>query len=210
MTNPYNPHEPSSSEDDDSLNNKKPPQEPLGKRIRDVVDGALSCEQRRDVQIQMLDQVFFELSMVLPKRMESELKDLFKMLSMVRAREQKPATVEALTIPPPDGYSPIKKFGLGFSNMFTEFTIDDFINLPGYIELHKVARQMDISINIMNVTAEEAKSGNPLFPSAAMLVANGLESYEDGWYKYRAIYPKLPPVDQPKNNKPKPGGNLHF
>lgn len=196
--------------------NKPDSKKPLGENIRDTVNKALSAECRHEVQLAIIDQIFFDIAERLPRRMEKDLSDFFNQAASVPDSMRPQIEVELLTMPPGDqggGYSPVKRFSLGINPTFTEFDMDDVVALPGYIRLHEVARDMDVAIQIMNLSKEEVQGAGD-FPSPPMLIVNGMKSYEEGAFEHPMQHPNLPPkplkadrmLPPPPPQKPKKDG----
>lgn len=177
-----------------SDNEKK---EPVGKRIRALIEPALDDPRRPQIQLQALDEIFNKVAGIMPRALEGEFNNFSRHVENESARKpenRNPTIIEALTRMGSDGesgYSPIKKFGLPISTTFTNFSASDIKELPGYIKLHETAREMDVAVKLLGVVADEAKASSYGLP--AILVVDGSKSYQDGAMENANLYPDLPP-----------------
>ncbi|MDY0008242.1 MAG: hypothetical protein RBS08_00920 [Bdellovibrionales bacterium] len=179
-----------------SEENKKP--ESVGARIRALIEPALEDPRRPELQLKKLDEIFNAMAPRLPKIMEGEINNFENAVKAETDRKpenRNPMIIDALTQIGPNGeslYSPIKKFGLPISTTFTEFAAADINELPGYIKLHEAARELDVSLKLIGVTAEETKGSGGL-GMPAVLIVDGSKSYTDGALEGARLYPNLPP-----------------
>lgn len=180
---------------------------PVGERIRAMLEPALEDPRRDQIQLGKLDEIFNAVATRLPKIFEN---DFVKFNTAVenetrrKPENRNPMIIDAITSLGPDGeplYSPIKKLGLPISTTFTQFAATDVNNLPGYIRLHEAARDMDVALKLIGVTAEEAKSSG--LGGQAILIVDGSKSYDDGALENAMLSPQLPPrkVDFGKRDK---------
>jgi hypothetical protein len=170
---------------------------PVGERIRALIEPALDDPRRQPLQLQKLDEIFNAIATRMPRILESEF-DRSNAAVEAETRRQpdnrNPMIIDSLTQMGPEGeslYNPIKKLGLPISTAFTEFAAADINELPGYIKLHETARDMDVALKLVGVTAEESKGGGLGMP--AVLVVDGSKSYNDGAIENARLYPNLPP-----------------
>jgi hypothetical protein len=93
-------------------------------------------------------------------------------------------------------YSPILSIPFPIVTRFTDYSAEDIRELPNYIRLHEKARDMDIAIKLVNITADESKaSGHAGGP--AMLILDATKSYDDGAAENMHLYPHLPEKKTP-------------
>lgn len=178
-----------------SDNEKK---QPVGQRIRAMIEPALDDPRRNEIQLQKLDDIFNKIAAKMPQVIESEFGDFsFKVEneSKRKPENRNPMIIDALTTMGPEGealYSPIKKIGLPISTNFTAFAAADIKDLPSYIKLHEKARDMDVSLKLLGITAEETKGASG-YGLPAVLIVDASKSYEDGALENSGLYPDLPP-----------------
>ena len=150
--------------------NKDDNVQPIGQRIRNLIEPALDDPRRPALQLQKLDHIFNQLAAIVPRQIEQEFTHFSRYVEKAAERDPEikhPMIIEALTVAGQDGessYNPIKKYGLPISTTFTDFASADIKDLPGYIKLHETARDLDISLKLMGVTAEESRGGMGMPP----------------------------------------------
>jgi hypothetical protein len=180
--------------------NKNEDKKPLGQSIRDLIEPALDDPRRNELQLQKLDHIFNQLAQVVPRALEQEFNNFARYVENASERNPEvkhPMIIDALTAGGDQGYSPIKKFGLPISTEFTDFAANDIKELPNYIKLHEVARDLDVALKLLGVTADEAKGGF----SQAILVVDGSKTYAEGALENSTLYPNLPPKPQSFDRK---------
>lgn len=178
--------------------------EPVGKRIRDLVYPALDDERRPEIQKKILNNIFNRVAGALPDILEGDLDNFSRQLEHQTRRDpnmKNPLIIEALTnIDPRTGeslFNPIKKIPLPLSVAFTQFSADDVKYLSGYIKLHEAARDVDVSIRVLGLTADESKAGAVGYALPALLIIDGTKSYTEGALENSNLYPDLPPKKEP-------------
>ncbi len=190
------------------------PQKPLGQRLRDLIQPALDDERRKPIQAEIASNYFAKLADALPQILEQELTPFFNHAAKVPDKKRNPMIVTALTAVSPQGMmgmgedesalNPIKKIPVKISTAFTDFTAEDIREMPGWIKLHEVCRDLDISIKLMAMTQEESK-GSLLPP---LLIIDASRSYTDGAIENAQFYPQL--KDKPQQFDKKSGQEFHF
>jgi hypothetical protein len=173
------------------------PQKPLGQRLRDFINPALEDDRAKQVQSEYVSNVFDQIAENVPQIFEKEFTHFFNHVaqrSEKRPQTRNPMIVNALIAVqnPQEGeaaFSPIKKLQLPISTAFTNFAPDDIKEMPGWIKLHEVCRELDISIRLVALTGDESK-GSMMPP---LLVLNAAQSYSDGALENAQLYPDLPP-----------------
>jgi|GEM_PF-1253070 len=184
--------------------NKDDNAQPLGQRIRNLIEPALEDERRPALQLQKLDHIFNQLAAIVPRQIEQEFTHFSRYVEKAAEREpdiKHPMIIEALTVAGQDGessYNPIKKYGLPISTTFTDFAAADIKDLPGYIKLHETARDLDVSLKLIGVTAEESRGGMGMPP---ILIVDGSKSYSEGAMENAQMYPNLPPKQKDFDRK---------
>jgi len=180
------------------MSNEEEKKQPIGERIRAMIEPALDDPRCPELQLQKLDEIFNVVATRIPKMLEGEFERFDRAVQTETGRKpenRNPMIIDALISLGPDGeplYSPIKKLGLPISTTFTSFAAADINELPGYIKLHEAAREMNVSLKLLGVTADEAKAGGG-YGLPAVLVVDGSKSYEEGALENGNLYPNLPP-----------------
>lgn len=166
---------------------------PLGKKIRDLVNGALKDTRKEQIQLDLLDKAFGQVTIVLEKVLN---KDFAQLDRHVKARApdnpDKAAliiitavTTAAATEEVDSPYSPVRRIQIPISTTFTEFAAQQIRELPNYKKMHEMARNLDIAISISGlVDGEEGRGGQP------MVSVNAMKTYDQG---ADSMYPDLPP-----------------
>lgn len=184
------------------------PQQPLGQRLRDLINPALEDERAKAIQSELVSNIFSQVADGIPKMFEKELSHFFNHVSQAPEKKRTPIIVHALTAASGQegepAFNPIKKMQLPISNSFTNFAPEDIREMPGWIKLHEVCRDMDISVKIMALTTEESK-GSMLPP---LLILDASKSYLDGAIENAQFYPQL--KDKPAEFNKKNGQEFNF
>jgi len=174
-------------------NDNTPPQEPLGKKIRDLINPALADDRREKIQLDMLDKAFAKWVDLMPQILTKEFQEIFNYVSKPGkdAEDKKnPIIITALTTAGKDGespYMPVRRMKLDISTDFTTFSAEDIKQLPNYIRLHEAARELDVALNVKGLVGDETKSSNPV------IVVDATKTYEEGASENFLLYPNLPP-----------------
>jgi hypothetical protein len=186
---------------------------PLGQRLRDLIQPALDDERRKPIQAEIASNFFSQVADVLPRSLESELTPFFNHAAKVPEKKRNPMIVTALTAVSPQGMmggdddaalSPVKKIPVKISTAFTDFTAQEVCEMPGWVKLHEVCRDLDISIKLMAMTQEESK-GSMMPP---LLIIDVSKSYTDGALENAQFYPQLP--EKPAQFNKKSGQEFNF
>lgn len=180
--------------------NNNEDKKPLGQSIRALIEPALDDPRRSKLQLEKLDDIFNQLAMIVPCSLEQDFNHFARYVQNASERNpevKNPIIIDALTSGGEQGYSPIKKFGLPISTEFTDFSAQDIKELPNYIKLHEIARDLDVALKLMGVTADEAKGGF----SQAILIVDGSKTYDEGALENSSLYPNLPPKPQSFDRK---------
>jgi hypothetical protein len=173
------------------FDNEDQPKAPLGQRLRDMINPALDDERAKPIQAEIASNLFAQIADNIPRMYEGELTHFFNHVSKAPEKKRTPIIVTALTAGGQDGeptFNPIKKLQLPISNSFTTFSAEDIREMPGWIKLHEVCRDMDISVKLLSMTQEEAK-GSMLPP---LLILDASKSYNEGAIENAQLYPQLP------------------
>ncbi len=174
---------------------QEPPKQALGKNIRDLINPALDDDRRMDIQKKSLDRAFAMYLPFIPQKLEQDFKKIFNHVAKIEEKKpeaKNPVIIDALTSAAnEDGglYNPILKLPLQIATGFTEFTAADINNLPSYIKLHEIARELDVAVSIRGLLAEDVKSSGGLLPP--ILIIDASKSYEQGAIG-NTLYPNLP------------------
>ena len=175
--------------------NDDKPKKPLGQNLRDLINPALEDSRKPKLQLDKLDLIFTKFAEILPTKLEEEFRFFASHVDSVekRAPEKKtPVVIDAITASDGKGgssYEAVKKFQLPISTTFTEFSAQDIKDLPGYVKLHEMARDLDIAIKLVGVTQDETK-GN--IYSQPLLILDISKSYQEGAMESPTLYPNLP------------------
>lgn len=174
----------------------------LGENIRDLINPALEDQRRQDIQNGFLNDMLEQIVENFEMAMEQKFRAFF---NHVAARSEKvpqiktPMVLEAITKANPQTgetkYSPILRIPLPISTSFTAYSADDVKELPNYIRLHEKARDMDVAIKLLNLTADESKASPYSLPP--LLIIDGSKSYNDGAAENMHLYPDLPEKKAP-------------
>ena len=166
---------------------------PLGKKIRDLVNGALKDNRKEQIQLDLLDKAFAQITIVLPKVLDKDFKQLDRHVRNRAADDEAKANliiITAITTAAPNEevdspYSPVRRIQIPVSTSFTEFTAQQIRDLPNYIKMHEMAREFDIAISVGGlVDGDEGRGGQP------MVSVNAMKTYDQG---ADFMYPILPP-----------------
>lgn len=176
---------------------------PLGQRIRSFLEPALEDPRRSPKQLEMLSNIFNSYAAVLPQKLEEEFTNFSSFVDAAsraqdegegRPETRNPTIIHGITnINPRTGepdYTPIRKFGLPIYTGFTDFSMSQILELPGYINLHVAAREADVALKILGLTVDETKASSYGVP--AMVIIDGSKSYEEGLEENPGMYPDLP------------------
>lgn len=177
----------------------EPEKAPLGQRIRDFINPALEDTRKPKIQNDILDEVFGTLADAMEARMEKGFTAIFNRVterSKRRPSLANPMIIEDLTrFDPMAGdakYSPIWRVPMPIALSFTSFQAAEIKELPNYIRLHEKARDMDVAIKIIGLTADESKASLGI-SVPAMFIVDASKSYDDGALENSNLYPDLPP-----------------
>ncbi len=180
-------------------------EKPLGQRIRDLINPALEDSRRESIQADILNKAFGHACFMLPQVLEHEFSEVFNEAARVSHKEpdkKNPFLIDALTARTAQGeekYSPTKRMQLSISLAFTTFTAEEVKELPNYIRLHELARDMDVAIRVYGLLAEE-KGGSP-YNNPPVLILDASKTYEEGAMENANFYPNLPPKQVPFDKK---------
>lgn len=168
---------------------------PLGDRLRNLIQPALDDTRRQAAQLEMVDQMFMAISQNLEAYLNRALGDFFNQAATVERRNADMKNLfilDKLTREAKENPSPIVRVGVPVNTAFIEFSAQDIKELPGYIALHEVAREMNVALKIMNITMDETKTPSG-YPQQCVLVIDMTKSYEEGAMENASLYPQLPP-----------------
>jgi hypothetical protein len=169
---------------------------PSGDSIRDIINPALNDERGRARQLEILDDIFSDMAAALPQTVSGNLRKIFNQISRLPEDQKNIRVMELMTeVDPMSGaprYSPVIPQRLPLSTAFTDFSTEDIRNLPGYIKLHMAAREENVALRLLYITADETKAQRGLGPGP-VLVIDASKSYEEGAVENGYLYPNLPP-----------------
>ncbi len=171
---------------------------PIGDRLRDLIDQGLEDARRHDIQAAILDQGFTQIADNFDRLADRVCARFFNQVAQVKERAPQnlnPFIVDMLTaFDPVNGgpkFDPNLRISLSVNNTFLDMSPQDIKEMPGYIRLHEKAREHNVSLNLMNVTADEVRN-NP-FPQPATLMIDFSKTYASGAIANASLYPDLPP-----------------
>lgn len=189
-------------------------QKPLGERIRNLIEPALDDPRREQVQHDLVNAAFQSIADQLEMRLERTFTNIFNQASAVEKRSpdmKNVFIVQQLTeVNPQTGeakFSPVVRLAVPVATAYLELSPLDIKEMPGYIALHEKARELDVSLRLVNMTAEDGKSPSP-YPQQAILVIDASKSYDAGALENATLYPNLPP--KPVKFNPKAGDQFKF
>jgi hypothetical protein len=171
------------------------PKQPLGQSIRDLLNPAFEDERRPEIQNKIVSDIFAQLADSIAPLFEQEFSHFFNHVAAKADKkplQKTPIILHAMTLAGKNGdgaYSPVKELRLPIVTKFTNFSTDDIKDMPGYIKLHEVCRDMDIAIKLIGLTADEAR-GSMMPP---ILTLDATKSYTEGAMENAHLYPNLPP-----------------
>jgi len=176
-----------------------PEKKPLGQSIRELINPALEDQRKPVIQNDRLDKAFSEIAESIEPALEHAFQHFFNAVARTAERSpdhKHPMIIDALTVTKGEEgnskYSPIIRLPLPISTTFTAYTADEVREMPGYIKLHEKARELDVALRIVGLTADEAK-GSAVFALPPILMIDASKSYEEGAAENSALYPNLPP-----------------
>lgn len=177
----------------------EPEKAPLGQRIRDFINPALEDSRKPKIQNDILDEVFGTLADMMEARLEKSFTATFNRVTERSKRRPSlaaPMIIEDLTrVDPMTGeakYSPIWRVPMPIALSFTNFQAADIKDLPNYIRLHEKARDLDVAVKIVGLTADESKASMGI-AMPAIFIVDASKSYDDGALENAHLYPDLPP-----------------
>lgn len=180
---------------------------PKGQRLREAFN-IVEEKGAKDVQLRMLDDLFHKFTDLMERVVDGELNAAKKVAHMSPdAEETFVNLIEHFTIAKQQdgsGFAPVMTLQVPINVGLTNFTKEEIRSLPGYIALHKKAREMDVSISANDLIRDEVQempSGQVMPPT---LVMDLRKSYEEG---LRNDHDNMAP-DLPANFNPKQIG--HF
>lgn len=180
---------------------------PKGQRLREAFN-IVEEKGAKDVQLRMLDDLFQKFGQIIERVMDAELNAASKVAQMSHKPEETFVDlIEHFTLAKQQdgsGFSPVMTLQIPMNISLTNFTKEDIRSLPGYVALHKKAREMDVAINASDLIRDEVQelpSGQIMPPTLTMDIR---KSYEEG---LRNDHDNMAP-DLPANFNPKQIG--HF
>lgn len=184
---------------------------PYGDRLREVIEQALGDERAKDVQLDLLDKAFEKVADNFDPIVHRVCARFFNDVARMKERAPQnlnPFVVDLLTAFEGNGpkFDTNVRVQLPINNTFLDLSPQEIKELPSYIRLHEKAREHNISLNLMNVTADEVR--NSPFPQPAMLMIDFNKSYASGAIANASLYPDLPPVKIPFDRKA--GGDFNL
>lgn len=178
-----------------SYNEKKP----AGENLRDLVNPAFEDERREKIQADILDKAFESIAENFEGPLTHKIRTFFNYVAQQtekRPRVRTPMVLEALSrIDPSTGqpaFSPFMILPIPVVAPMAAFTADTVKSLPGYIKLHEKARELDVSIRIHGLLADEVRGNISSYLNPPLLIIDATKSYEEGALENGNLYPDLP------------------
>ncbi len=175
------------------------PKKTLGDSIRDFMTPALEDTRRSEIQNDILNEIFEEIADGFEEHLRAKFEAVAKMVDSKSAKRpsmRSPLILEQLTkVNPMTGeplWSPIIRRPLPLSTAFTLYSADDVKDQPGYIRLHEKAREIDVAVKVIGLTADESKASSG-FAIPPILVIDASKTYDEGAIESSNLYPNLPP-----------------
>ncbi len=153
--------------------------------FRDWAKEAMDDERKNDIQLEVLDGVLKELAFKLPAVIGNTISDIFNEASHLAPEARNKRLIEAFTASESGTALTIP---VGINTMYTQYYDSDIRQLPGYVKLHEVARELDFAIDLKGLTGA---MGMP--PKLALDLS---KTYEEGEYESSCGYPDLPEQSQ--------------
>jgi hypothetical protein len=155
--------------------------------VRDFCAAAMAEPDRADLQLRLLDQALRDL---IPKISES-LEAAADTVEDINFRFKKASGLKhGITILTTGKFNPVRTIPLDINTDFADlFSETQIIALPGYIELHKAAREADVAIALTGLLADER--------GAPQLVLDMTKAYKQGGLRKTYRYPYLAETEEP-------------
>jgi len=177
-------------------NNPKKRQ-PLGQSIRELIKTALQDERRQQIQLDILDQFFAETVFKLTKVLEDGILPIFNHAATMPLPKRNKFIIEQLTKLDITGmplYSPRTiEISIPLCMNFVNFSGEDIRELPGYINLHEVARKEDVALDLV-LPSESGEGGKK--DKQIKLIVNSFRTYAQGAAENPQFYPDLPELPE--------------
>lgn len=165
---------------------------PLGDRLRALIEPALEDSRRQQTQLDALDKIFAGLAPRFEALLNRTLGSIFNQAAAAERNDGEAGRnmfmIDRMT--DHEGLSPVVRMNLPINTGFLELSPQEITNLPGYIALHEKARELNVALKLINVTADETKS--PHGPQPAMLLVDLTKTYNEGAMENASLYPQLP------------------
>ncbi len=194
----------------------EPPQGPIGDRVREILNPALADERRKQYQLDILNHYFEEATKQLPQIMEKSFRSIFNKVTRAEQDQKNLVVIDQLTnVDPQSGralFSPAMAIPISICVDYADFTAEDVRTLPGYIQLHEMAREQNIAVRISGLLTDDKREGQP-----PILILDTSKTYEMGATEDSGMYPNLPPEkeksaasSQAANNNARTAKRYHF
>lgn len=186
--------------------------QPIGRKIRDLVNNALRDDRRSRIQLDLLDKAFGDVATVLPRLLEKEFTQIDRHVrshSKDAPERAAPIVITSVTATEPGQtdeskvlYSPVRRLKLPVSNTYADFIAQEIRELPNYKKMHEIARELDVALSLGGlVEGDETYGKGPAF-----VTVDALKTYEQG---ADFLYPELPPRVVPFDKKSSKGFDLN-
>jgi hypothetical protein len=186
-------------------------QQPLGRKIRELMNAALRDDRRSRIQLDLLDKAFGDVAAALPRLLDKEFTQFERHVrsnSKDAPERAAPIVITAVTATEPGQteeskilYSPARRFKLPVSNSFADFIAQEIRELPNYKKLHEVARELDVALSLGGLVEGDETHGKGI----AYVGIDAMKSYDQG---ADFLYPELPPRKVPFDKKSSRGFDL--
>ncbi len=163
-------------------------------KMRREIQDVLNNEEKAAIQKGLVNDVFMAVAVHLEGVIEPQLSAYFNAVAQ-GADDKFTAITKLLTYDAPadaevPGFSPVLALPLSINPTFLALGPEDLKAMPGYIQMHAVARKYDVALKIHGLTREE-NSGSPSGAQTVLFV-DLTKGYAEGAEANPGFYPDLP------------------
>lgn len=156
-------------------------------KMRREIHDVLADEEKAVIQKGILNEIFMEVAVHLETAIQPQLDIYFNAVAR-NADDKFTAITQLLTYKDP--LKPVVTVPLQINPLFLDLGPEDLKVMPGYIQMHMVARHYDVALKVYGLTREE-KSGDPT-GGHTILFIDLTKSYTQGVEWNAGFYPDLP------------------
>lgn len=180
-------------------------------KMRREIQDVLGDDEKNVIQKAILNDVFMTIAVHLETAIQPQLESYFN--AVARHSDDKfTAITKMLTSKVPldsdgAGFKPVVTVPLQINPLFLDLGPEDLKVMPGYIQMHMVARHYDVALKVYGLTREE-KSGDPT-GGQTLLFIDLTKSYTQGVEWNSGFYPDLPEQEKKAANKVEVRETIH-